>query len=369
MKHSMRHRPHRLLENRYSLPGIGLLLLFVLVTVSRHGAADPLEFRPTVVLMTTQNTPEIDEQYRSIRAQLAGTPIHLVRYDIDPSLNTEQDRRRAATQVAMSMNAGLVFWIDDGEIVRTYYLIPGTGEGRIIKKDFPVAAAPQSSRRELIAVATAGMVEKLYVSRQIAAPPKDVATPSPKPTSPPPPKPIPRKAEKPIAEISAAYAGLFFAENTFVHGARLGAAFYPVHHFAFGVAFSQIIPTAIHSDQLTLTLTSRLVEITIAARWTKASFDFRLGAAVLSDIRSFSAESSDSIFYDIRNGRQTVVSIMPFFSIDWNFAGRLGLFATLGAGMALNETRYEFSIDNAVTSVLAPFFVKLQLFGGLVIKI
>ena len=155
-----------------------ILLCIPLIAVPLGGSADSGAPTPAVVMMTSSDEAvDDDELFLAIRAQLSGTPVLLDRYRADIAEESEMDNRQLAASVVDEAGASMVFWIEDGDVARTSYYIPGSDGGRIIERTLHLEASTRSSRIEVIAVAVASMVEKLLVTHQIAPLPDPAKTP------------------------------------------------------------------------------------------------------------------------------------------------------------------------------------------------
>ena len=66
---------------------------------------------------------------------------------------------------------------------------------------------------------------------------------------------------------------------------------------------------------------------------------------------------------------KAVHSLVPFFSAAWIFSDRIGLFARVGAAVALNEDIAAIALPDDAEPVLDPFIVKLTYQLGLIIQL
>ena len=134
-------------------------------------------------------------------------------------------------------------------------------------------------------------------------------------------------------------------------------------------SFTQNVPITVRTEEYELTLVSRNVEISTAARLVMNVIELRLGAAWSIDLRSFSARFTSETIDAAPDGFKGINTLVPFISAAWIFSERIGIFASLGASIALNETSYRIDRISGETEELVPFLVKFSYQLGLIIQL
>lgn len=351
------------------LRNFSFVILFFLSISARAQTKIP---SPKVLFLAFPEwTTDGDELFRAIRAQLSAAPLTIVRSSpaVSAGLVPKTYQPTMVARLAQENGADVVFWIENADLCRIFFYVSDPAGGQIVERILILESSTTSSRLEVIAIAAAAMVEALLVGSPPDKKPTSVSPPVP-PLPPAPKAPAKREAIEPNrrGEIFADYVGIYFAKDTFGHGVQLGLGFFPISRLALSASFCQVFPMTVQDELLTLEITERMVDISAAFRLLKKPMDIRIGAAWTVDLRGASAASKSDVLNREPDSFKAVYSISPFISADWVF-GRLGLFAKVGANIAVNDTVYNFAIDDVHTLVLSPFVAKLTVAFGLSLQI
>jgi hypothetical protein len=259
----------------------------------------------------------------------------------------------------------MVFWIESDDPVLLVFYIPGPNGGRIIRRALSLDASSRLSRFEVIALAVTGMAEGvLFGSQHSDAPPPIAISKS----APPPPAFTPSKRTRPRLELQIAYTGTYFADGMVAHGGLLGIGVPPMERLVLTAAFFQFFPQEADNEQLRLRLVSRGVQITAAGIVVSGDWELRLGLAGSVTFSSYSPQSRVDSVDAAAEGLSMVWALMPFISAARLFSDRVGIFALLGANVALSESDYRIEDAGRITTVLSPFTAKLTWRFGLTVR-
>ncbi len=312
-------------------------------------------------------TPSAPELYEAIRAQLSAAPLTLDRIHIDEGHAFVTAPRDNASKLAAENNAAMLFWIEDEDACRLYFYIPDSSGGRINSRTLDLDLDSPWSRYQIIAIAAASMVEGLLIRHNIkpAAQKKE----PPVVTPPPPPSAEKHPRKHGWVDMSAAYTGSLFAAGVVTSGIGIGVGVRPTRHFIITASFIQNFPLELATREYRLTITSRDIEVSAAGRMWVGTVGFLLGVAWSMDLRSFSTTFGPPTIRPISEGPTGIHALIPHVSVEWRVHQKIGLFALMGASIALNETVYKVDRIESETEELRPFFVKLRYQVGLVIHL
>ena len=355
----VRKRPPRGLLSAI-LPAVAIVTA---VPCRGQEAETPAGSRPmalmTVVPGTLSDNPEL---FAAIRAQLSGLAFNVERIETEDEAATGLSA--VAAQEVEARGAAMVFWIESDAPVRLVFYIPGADGGRIIRRTLEIDSSSRLSRFEVIALAVTGMAEGvLFGPQRIVEPPPPPISPEP---TPPPPEYPPRKRR--LVELQFAYTGAYFAEEAVVHGGLLGIGVLPLKHFALNAAFFQHFPYDAETERLRLRMLSRGAEISAAGIVAPRAWELRLGLAASVTFVTYSPQSLVDTVDAAAEGLSAAWALMPFVSVARLFSDRVGIFALLGADIALNESDYRIKEAALITTVLSPFTAKLTWRFGMTVR-
>jgi hypothetical protein len=308
-----------------------------------------------------------DSLYKAIRAQLSAAPVILERVFLDAAWDTAANPLDIAARLTRQHRAAIVFWIDTDEPYTIYFYMSDGFGGRINSRTLDINLSSKSGRFEVVAVVASSMIEGLLVSRNI----NDSAS---RPQEPLPAPSVPNKSDtakgRRWVELFAAYSGSLFTAGDVTHGVTaVGVGLFPIERMAVAASFTQSWPLRFVNDELRLLVQSQQFELLAAGRIIVRPFDVRLGLAWSADRRSYSTTSRSDTINPFPDGTIWVHSLVPFVYTAWTYHERVGLFARVGAGIALNETVYSVKRDVVSTKAFAPFNAKLCYQFGFVVWI
>lgn len=321
---------------------------------------------PKILMLEIEGAAKPDASlYDALLAQLSASPVTIDRTEVSEEVNFNADPTRHAARLATQYHAGMVFWIDDAEICRLYFYIPDARGGKISSRRLNLSRNTSWSRTQIIAIAAASMVDGLLVRHRIMPVGE-------KKSVPPPAKPLVQEEEPKEKtnrfEFSAGYAGDLFASEQFRHGVSAGLGGFVTRHVIFAAAFIWYVPTSLRTDEFELTIQSRTVDVSVAARWDLSPLELRIGAAWQIDFRSVSVKSRAVDFYAAPDEFRAVNTGMPFIAAVWNLNRFVSVMGRIGAGFAVNDTVYKIQRSDGDSGELSPHHVRLSYFLGLIIR-
>lgn len=340
-------------------------LLFPLNAKSQTATAEKPEAPLPLVLLITPTDPSAsdDELFLAIQAQLSAAPLDLKRHRIPASASSMPPDNQASGQIVAVTGASMLFWVTGAteDECETVYFLPEGSDGTFVRRTLALQAGTESSRFEYIALAVAGMVEKFLVTRRLV---------------PPPPKEPPPESTKPVApkrkwskiQLLAAYSGILMGKNDAQHGISAGLHWVPTPRMVIGMSYTPFFEYRNENDDLRLSITSRIAEVSIAVRMAEGPIDIQAGLAYDIDLRSFSTNAVSDTFQEEHNGVSVISALNPFLLATWAFSRYVGVYARIGVAVALNETTYQTSYDDVDSDMFSPLIFKLNWnFGAIII--
>jgi hypothetical protein len=328
-------------------------------------AGDRSEY-PKILMLEIAGAAKPDASlYEALLAQLSASPVTIDRTEVSKEVNFNADPIGHAARLATQYDARMVFWIDDAEICRLYFYIPDANGGKINSRRLDLSRNTSWSRTQIIAIAAASMVDGLLVRHRIRpveekmpVPPQDRSV---------------VKVEEPREktnrfEFSAGYAGDLFASEQFRHGVSAGLGGFVTEHVILSAAFIWYVPTSVRTDEFEMTIQSRTIDVSVAARWDLAPLEFRMGAAWQLDLRSVSVKSRAVDFFAAPDEFRAVSTGMPFIAAVWNLNRFVSVVGRIGAGFAVNDTVYKIQRSDGDSGELSPHHVRLTYLLGLIIR-
>ena len=345
-----------------------ILCIIASISLSRVNAAESASIPRVIMLEISGVTPNDENLYKAIRAQLAAASLQLDFLTIkDPQFITT-DPLSTASRLATDHGAAVVFWIkEEGTVFTIFFYNSNTSERRILTRELDLVAESPLSRFDTVGNAVSSIVEE---SISLLGQARAQAAPKPSPSPPP---PVPRsqgRRHRKRMDLFAVYSGSLFASRRVVHGAGGGLGFLPTEHIALALAYTQYLPSTLVTEQYRLSLTSRNIETSIAGRWATSFLDFRLGLAWSADIRSYSLKSKSEAISPRPGEVNGIHSLAPFATAVWILSDGFGIFTGLGANIAVNPKTYKIlRSDGSEVLLLVPFRAKLTWRVGLIFQL
>ena len=321
---------------------------------------------PKILMLEIAGATKPDASlYDALLAQLSASPVTIDRTEVSEEVNFNADPTGHAARLATQYHARMVFWIDDAEICRLHFYIPDAKGGKISSRRLNLSRNSSWSRTQIIAIAAASMVDGLLVRHRIS--PVEEKMPVPPPTRPVVTVEAPKEKTNRF-EFSAGYAGDLFASEQFRHGVSAGLGGSVTGHVIFAAAFVWYVPISVRTDEFELTIQSRVIDVSVAARWDLAPLEFRIGAAWQLDLRSVSVKSRAVDFFAAPDEFRAVSTGMPFIAAVWNLNRLVSVVGRIGAGFAVNDTVYKIQRRDGDSGELSPHHVRLTYSLGLIIR-
>ncbi|MBN2803628.1 MAG: hypothetical protein JXR91_11075 [Deltaproteobacteria bacterium] len=323
---------------------------------------------PKIIMLDVKGvTPYSMELYHSMRAQLSASPLTLERIELPNSDIFTSDPLKSAANIARQNNASMVFWIEDKKTCHLYFYLPDKENSSIRSRTLNLKLNNPWSRFQVISIAAASMIEGFLVSNQLNP------TPPPVPPSVPEPKQNAESNKKvknlPMFELSTAYSGRLLANKLFTNGIAIGVGRKLNRHLVASFSFASNFPAVIENSDYRLSISSKIIEISAAARWMPGIMDIRLGIAWSMNLQSFSTTTHTQSIIPVSNGLKRINVLSSFLSVSWINSRNLGLFIRVGANFPLNDTIYSINRIEGNSAEVVPYRIQPLFMSGFIILI
>lgn len=361
-------RGDELFKIRIFLMVFGIVYFFLFSDTSEaFPATGPSGNTGTNVLMLEipSVTPNSDELYTAIRAQLATSNFQIHRLKIEKSAFDRGNAGKSASDIAVRHNVEMVFWIQlsPGSCLLSFYF-KERGE-KVFQRRMNLDSENLSGQYEVISNGVSSFIEETIFNAREARRPQ----PQSLPESPAIPAISVDRRTAGKLEISLMYNGMLFSRRAVSNGVRGSLGVLAGERILLNLAFAQNAVTGFENRRYRFTVSSRNLDAGVSVNLPVRSVQLRFGVAYEVQLRTFTMESRVADLLARRGKLHGIHGVSPSVQLAWPLAGNFLFNMGVGAMVCVNEHGYIISrIDGTRYDVVNPYTVKLTFHLGIIFQ-
>jgi hypothetical protein len=361
-------RGAQLFKSRLFLMIFGFICFFLFSDESEaYPATEPSGNANTDVLMLEipSVTPNSDELYTAIRAQLATSNFRIHRLLIEKSAFDRGNTGKSASDLAVRHNVEMVFWIQlsPGSCLLSFYF-KERGE-KVFQRRMKLDSENLSGQYEVISNGVSSFIEEtIFIAHKDTRPKTQSLPDSPAILA----TPAERRAAGKL-EISLMYNGMLFSKREVSNGVRGSLGVLAGERILLNLAFAQNAVTGFENRRYRFTVSSRNLDAGVFVNLPVRSMQLRFGVSYEVQLRTFTMESRVADLLARRGKLHSIHGVSPSVQLVWPLAGNFLFNMGVGAMVCVNEHGYIISrIDGTRYDVVNPYTVKLTFHLGIIFQ-